>query len=185
MKISISLPQFQNRRALLIVTGDWSAKFFLAGSGTITKLTSFVLRKPSYSDREGFFGHGLRGSPGSGAGSAYEAPHIYMQQEFKKSFASALRDVKADHEFEDIYLFAPETKTPALLDSLDQHDRKKVRQAFSGNFFKLAPGKLLEKIAAYFDETVGALVPRRREAHQILARSIKPTRPAERRLPEA
>ncbi len=61
MKITRDLPQFQNKKALIVVTGFHEADFYIVAMARMEKIGEFKLLYPHYSDKEGFFetaGHG-------------------------------------------------------------------------------------------------------------------------------
>ncbi len=165
MKITRDLPQFQNQKALIVVTGLHEADFYIAKNGRIEKIGEFKLLYPHYSDKEGFFetaGHGRVLE----SGSVLETNKVEIRHRFLKEMDKILDDIIKRKGITDIYIFTPSTIKDELKKLLPKDDRKKIKHAFEGNFTKLHPFQLLSMIQA--KEKIGWNVPVKAEAKKIL-----------------
>jgi hypothetical protein len=144
MKISNKLPRFKDAIALLIVTGDKESTFYLAADGLINKTEQLIVRKPVYSDKEGFFAHG--GSDYYSAGSVKEISKQFLWKEFLQQFMEELNLLENKYKPTEYYLFTPDYFVNQLLNELPKVLKAKIKQTETGNFSKLHPFELLEKI---------------------------------------
>ncbi|MFH0857071.1 MAG: hypothetical protein V1860_04190, partial [bacterium] len=106
MRIELHLPQFNNKKALIIATGEYDAKFYLASDGAINELNLIYIAKPKFSDREGFFekktAMGLDGS-----GSVYEPQKLYLRKKFLSALKKELDEIFSKNSIDSLYLFSP------------------------------------------------------------------------------
>lgn len=144
MQISNKLPQFKNEVALLIVTGDKESTFYIASDGQISKAESLVVRKPVYSDKEGFFARG--GSNYYAAGSVKEISKQFLWKEFLHQFMEELHLLNDKYKPSQLYLFSPDYFVSQLIKELPNTLKAQVKHTETGNFSKLHPFELLEKI---------------------------------------
>jgi hypothetical protein len=145
MRIPFDLPQFKDKRALIIITGKQAADFYIAGDGEMTKISWFVLKTPRYSDREGFFVRSGRGKTYS-SGAVYETLDDKIKGEFLKKFAHEVKKILARRSITDIYLFAPSYMKNVIQGAFPKRDLIFIRVSFLGNFSKKHPLFLLKKI---------------------------------------
>jgi hypothetical protein len=145
MKIPQALPQFAKDRALLVVSGKQEAHFYRAGEGVITEVASVRVRKPKYTDREGHFETRSKGQVIS-SGSTYEEKNEKVRKEFLGKFQDELKKTRRAVNPTRIYVFAPEYILPDLTGRFSVRAKAAIRSTFSGNFIRLHPTRLLEKI---------------------------------------
>lgn len=144
MLIEEKLPQFVEDTSLLIVAGESSAKFYLAGNGTIDELAPFHLPKTHYSDREGFFAR--RGKQSMSSGSVYETPKEYLHEQFLRGMTEEVRHAHERQGFRSIYLFSPDYMLKEIRRWLPKEFREMVRLEFVGNLAAKHPFELLRLI---------------------------------------
>lgn len=165
MKITRNLPQFENKNALLVVSGLHEAVFYIAKDGFLEKIGQFKLLNPKYSDKEGFFV-----SAGYGrvfeTGSVLETDKIELRHKFLKEMDKILDDIVKRRGVTDIYIFSSDFLKNELTDLLPREDRKKIRLIFLGNYTHFHPFQILEMIM--LREKVGWKMPIKEEARRIL-----------------
>lgn len=145
MQISNKLPQFSQHKSLLVVTGQYEAEYFIAYQGFIDKVHEFILQKPEYSDREGFFEQKAQGVA-FGSPAIEERIKRKMHQDFLKQCKAMHKKLNVDHEFVHIYIFTPEPLTTELKNTLPKKLQQKIVFTFGGNYYKEHPFELLKRI---------------------------------------
>ncbi len=164
MKIEKKLPQFENEIALIVATGEQTAKFYLAGRGAINELEVFFEPNPEYTDREGFFEKRMRKDYGSG--SVYEPKKEYVQNKFLRGLLTELKNAREKWKFEAIYFFFPDFVSKEILSALPDEFLKMVRLKITGNFFREHPFKLLRMIQR--EMKIGENEALKKEARRLL-----------------
>lgn len=145
MKISKTLPQFKGESTLLTVTGKQEAVFYIAKDGIITKVSSFKIKTPKYSDREGFFatrGHGKTFV----SGSVYESTKEKVRQIFLKVLKKHIKEIRVQHSIKKTALFCPGYLINDVMEVFSASFRKSIVFSFRGNYYEEHPFRLLEKI---------------------------------------
>lgn len=145
MKIKSGLNQFTNESVLLAVTGDYQAKFFVAGTGEINLAAEI---KPEAAERrgnEGFFGGKKGGSKGRMGSPSYEVPKEYLFQKFAAKFRAEV--ARLEQKNLPIYLFAPSMIHNQLAAALPKAMAARIIMNIPGNFLQLKPFDLIEKLA--------------------------------------
>lgn len=143
IQISNKLPQFDEIKALFIVTGRQEAKFYLAHNGKFSLIDYFLVSHPKYSDKEGHF-MVRGGGKVYGQGSVCELPRQEIRQKFIKLFKVNFKKLKSKEDFDAIYLFSPVAKE--VLDNLNKQDKEKVRKIIRKDYYHEHQFKLLEAI---------------------------------------
>jgi len=141
MKISRELPQF-SKPAMLVVAGLFQADYYLASNGEIERVSTFVIEKDHYSDRESF---GHRGSIAFESGDKEGKMKKFFNQEFVRQFRDHFKTACMGNKIQKVYLFAPDSVMTQLKKSISGQTRAPL-QAMEGNFSKEHPFKLLEKL---------------------------------------
>lgn len=177
MKITNKLPRFNIKKGLFIVTGKIEAQFHLAKEGEINEIDSIKIEKPKYSDREGYFESGGKNSGGElenyKSGSVYEDKNEVIKRELISELKEKLKSIIKKYEFDSIYLFSPDYMIGDIKKSLNKNILSKIEKSYTGNFNKMHPFKLLEKI----DEEIENKIkdqrgkPRSEEERKILKKS--------------
>lgn len=170
MKIELNLPQFNNKKALLVVTGEHDAKIYVASNGIIKELDLIYIQKPQYTDREGFFEE--KNSTGLyGSGSVYEPKKLYMRKKFLKSLKKELNEIFKKNVVDDIHLFSPRYMEELIKEELSNEVREKVESEEFGNYFHMHPFKLLLMIKKKKEGFLGERSPMKGEARKLLKKN--------------
>ncbi len=162
MKISNKLPQFNEEKALFIVTGKQEAKFYIVHKGEINEIDSFEIEKPKYSDKEGWFKRRVR-SFVMGSGAPLEPPKQKIIKDFLKKLKEKYKETSSHNNFEALYLFTPHYLLPSVKESLP--GGTKIKLTIDGEYYFQHPFKLLEKIKR---KTEKKKVPEKEEAKKLL-----------------
>jgi hypothetical protein len=144
MKIKSGLNQFNNESVLLAVTGDYQAKFFVAGEGEINLAVEIKPEAPEHRDNEGFFGGKKGGSKGRMGSPSHEVQKEYLFKKFAVKFKEAVTQLEQKNL--PIYLFAPSMIHNQLAEALPKALAKRIIMNIPGNFLQLKPFDLIEKL---------------------------------------
>jgi hypothetical protein len=144
MKIKSGLNQFNNGKVLLAVTGDYQAKFFVAGDGEINLAAEIKAEPFEHRDNEGFFGGKKGGSKGRMGGPSFEVPKEYLFKKFAVKFKAAILEIEQKNL--PIYLFAPSMIHNQLAEAMPKAIAGRIVMNISGNFLQLKPFDLIEKL---------------------------------------
>jgi hypothetical protein len=145
MQIQHSLPQFDTRKTLLIISGKQEAKLYVAHKGVIQLWKEFQVPTPHYSDREGFFMTRGRGAVMQ-AGAIYEAKEQVIFTNFYHELNTQLKEFFAKQSAEDIVLCAPEYCLQNIQSHLPVSTRKKIIATLPGNYLKQHPFDILKRV---------------------------------------
>jgi hypothetical protein len=145
MQITKGLNQFENQTVLLAVTGDYQAKFFVAGEGEINLVAEIKAESVESRGNEGFFGGKKGGSNGRMGSPSFEAPKEYLFQKFAVKFKAEVMALEQKNL--PIYLFAPSMIHNQLAAALPKAMAARIVMNIPGNFLQLKPFDLIEKLA--------------------------------------
>lgn len=168
MQIELHLPQFNNKRALIITTGEYDAKIYLASNGFIDELDLIYISKPQYTDREEFFEKknemGVYGS-----GSVNEPQKLYMRKKFLGALKKELHEIfSKDAGIDSLYLFSPRYMEYSIEKELSKNLKNMIKFEEFGNYFSAHPFKLLNIIKKKKEESCGKSVPINPKARKLL-----------------
>lgn len=145
MDISIKLPRFENEKALILLAGEQTAKFYLANNSRVKELAFFRVHPADYPDREGYRQQ-RGGLPSFGASSMDDRKDTWREQEFLTHLRDTVK-VILDHEKPDtIYIFAPGNIIPKIRGFIPFLQRRKIRMMIPQNLVNTHPFRILEKI---------------------------------------
>ena len=144
MQIKKGLNQFENQTVLLAVTGDYQAKFFVAGDGEINLVAEIKAEIFESRGNEGFFGGKKGGSKGRMGGPSYEVPKEYLFKKFAVKFKTEVMALEQKNL--PIYLFAPSMIHNQLAAALPKAMAARIIMNIPGNFLQLKPFDLIEKL---------------------------------------
>lgn len=161
MKISAKLPQFNKETVLLIAAGQMGAVFYLVSNGELTKVASFELAKPKYSDHEGKFFRRGRSMVFAG-GAVYEFDKQGMIKEFLRELEGQTRTLMSKYKITISYLYAPAHLMQQIKTKITKILGSSYTMSFRGNYHNRQPFELLEMIGA-------------RKARRAIRRSVAPT----------
>ncbi len=145
MKISKSLPQFEEEPSLFLVTGKQDAAFYRAYDGVIEQIGEIKIPKPKYSDHEGHYRMKGMGQVVSSGG--WERRDDFVIKDFLQELKSHLKNIKPS-EYAKLYVFAPSKVKNFIAHVVPAELRKKTAAIIEGNYFKAAPVFLLKKVAS-------------------------------------
>ena len=147
MKISQKFPQFEKEKALIIVAGRLETDFHIAFGGEITKVASFKITKPRYSDREGFVARASGGKAVSG-GPSYSIDKEKINSDFLKVFKEKIKPFSQNKKNGRVYLFAESHVVNEIQKFLPVNLKNKIKEVVRGNYSKNHLFDLLEIISA-------------------------------------
>jgi len=171
MKIKQELPQFEDKKALLIVSGKKEAKFYLANAGEVKKIDQLLPEEFKYSDNEGYFETRAMGKV-VGSGSVRERMKNYLIQQFSDKLADKTLSLDKENKFDEIYLFSPDYMKNWVRENLSPQLIKKIVLQSEGNYVQNPPFDLLEKIKKYEEEKRPA-VPHTKEVDKLMKKKLK------------
>ncbi|MHB1316688.1 MAG: hypothetical protein ACYCZW_02415 [Minisyncoccota bacterium] len=142
MQIQKTLPQFENKKALLVVCGRQISDFYTAHKGTIRLHEHFKFITPTYSDKEGF---AVRAGKGEvyGSGWVREKNKHDLIDHFMKEFNKILSKIIKIEKINYLYFFIPHHYQNEILEKIPKTTHKKIIKTFSGNYSKKEPFHLL------------------------------------------
>ncbi len=165
MQISNKLPQFDDEKALLIVTGKQEASFYVAHQGQLEKLDEFYIPPITYSDNEG---HSQKHKLGilMGSGFVRENKKRTLRYKFLGQVEEHLSRIAKKQEVDRLYLFCPSYVLLSVKGVVPYPLKEKRIESIAGDYHHQHPFKLLEKIKETKDKSpVGTM---RESAKKIL-----------------
>lgn len=169
MKITNKLPQFINKKTLIIVSGTERAVFYKAYYGEIKSIGKVEELPRHYSDKEGFFERRGFGKY-FGSGSVYESNKNEREKKFIIKINKKVTDLKRVHNFNQVYIFAPMQIGKRIGGAIDLSFPDKEVHLLKHNYIKMHPFIILEKIKEERFGFVGKKLPLSKEARKILKR---------------
>ena len=146
MKIPKEFPQFDDEKAIFIVTGKQTAVFHLAYKGNLIELAEFKIEYPSYPDKEGFSMNRGKGMT-FGFGWVLEDKKQEKAKDFLRVLEDAGKDILKKHDASKIYLFSPKYVLADAKETIRKIAPNKVEvRTFSGNYTRTHPKKLLNEL---------------------------------------
>lgn len=166
MKIRKELPQFTGENALLLVTGEQSAKLYAAKNGIIEEIEPHTIFDPRYTDREGFFAE--KRDAEFASGSVYEPKKLYIRTKFLHWLRDEVNYLDHKSGFTSIYLFSPDFMAREIYAILSDKICDRVRFSIRGNLVEERPFILLRRIKDEIEKIIGRKVPRKEDARKLL-----------------
>lgn len=166
MKIRKELPQFTKENALLVATGEQSAKLYVAKNGVVEEIEPHTIFDPRYTDREGFFAEKMDAEFSSG--SVYEPKKLYIRTRFLHWLRYEINYFNRKNKFTSIYLFSPRFMAKEIYAVLPNEVCDMIRFNIRGNLVEEHPFTLLEDIKKEIEKIFGQKVPRKKEARKLL-----------------
>ncbi len=145
MKIPKEFPQFQNEKVLLLATGKESAVIYLAGDGELTEIASFQIPPEKHSNPASRFQHRGHGEI-FGMGTVYDKQDEVRMQKFFKKLGETMKPIVEEDHISRFYLFAPAYFVKQVEKHLPKKLQKQLQHKFDGNFTRIKPLELLQKI---------------------------------------
>jgi protein required for attachment to host cells len=143
MQISENLPQFKDKKTLIIVASTQSADLYSAFAGEIEQIVEIRTEKL---DDDGQKGHFERRSKGQtlGSGGVEKDEHAKLRDRFNNDLEAALKEIGADIEAV-ILLSSPQDK-PTTKEQLPARFEKQLTVEIDGNYVGEHPNKILAHI---------------------------------------
>jgi hypothetical protein len=147
MKIPHPLPQFENTTALLMVSGEFEAHFYIARNGFIERrqIIQHIPREEVIGKDWGLTGNSERATP-FGAVSSTGIRKLNLKKKFREEVAHALDEMALYNNVQEIYLLGPHHVTLDILRKLGQPTKAKIRGKYDGEYTKDGPIRVLEII---------------------------------------
>ena len=143
MKIRESLPQFNENRTLIIVTGQEHATFYLAFEGEIRMLEKTEDGEESQDERKDELDTRTSGSIMRGSDEEKTKTEVRV---FLKKFENAVHKILKNTKADSLYLFSPAYMSNEILSHLPKQNKLRLSGHFDGNYSDKHPFDLLEMI---------------------------------------
>lgn len=153
LHITQTLPQFTNERALFIVTGTKSLELYEAMNGTIENVLSYRIEAPECSDKEGHFAK-RRGGKTLASGAVREDVEASLRVKFLRQLESSLQTIMHSGKVTAAYIFSPQHMMNDVVKVMPRAIQKQTKKVVQGNFTKLHPFEVLQKIVDKGEEKV-------------------------------
>lgn len=144
MQISEKLPQFTGDATLIIVAGGKEkGSIYTALNGIIEKREDFRTEREEYTDKEGTHGFG-----GNMSGSIVDENigHNTLVN-FVKELGQKVDNILKDFDPNTIILFVPRHAENEVKEAIPKTHHAKISKVIDGNFERLTPFELLEKLS--------------------------------------
>lgn len=146
MQIPRDLPQFEKLPALFVTSGEYEARFYLAGSGMLTLIKSIrMLPRENAREKQAFIG-AKNGRWGLGAVSHHGAYLEDLKKKFTKKFHEELSELIDKHALREVYLFAPKYVSNRLTIKLSKPERQDIRMQFYQEDTKTNPLDMIKQM---------------------------------------
>ena len=146
MKIPKSLPQFEKKPLLFLISGEFEAEFYVAKNGRIYKSGSFVLNpREEAKEKQAFVGK--KGGMQSLSAVSHHGRYIQnLKEKFLKKMSETVDDISDREKITEISIFSPTYAENRILKKLSKKAREKVAYTHKGHFVKENPIRFIEMI---------------------------------------
>ena len=139
------LPQFEDKKALLIVTGSQNGKIYCATNSKIEELASIHIPGARFYDTGGFLERPAKNKK-------METTLIHLKSQllrvpFLRELEKQLIPLLRIHAFASIYIFSPDGLAKHIAELIPRQLKNSIRMVVSGNYVRFSPLLLLEKVA--------------------------------------
>jgi hypothetical protein len=142
MNIKNDLPQFEGRKALIIVSGEFHAIYYLVHNGHISIFDQFAVANPRKGSHEDYVETTKNGI----SGSVYDGGKQEMQKKLLKRLSKETREICQKERIVDTYLFCIKFMLRETKEALAEEVRKMMRLEYPGDMKQRHPFELLEII---------------------------------------
>lgn len=143
------MPQFEQERALIVVSAKERGLVYVAHQGEITELAHVEEHPPSYSDDEGFFFSGNPAHPSGGYPKEANNEHDFKQ--YINAIEAELSKAIAHQKPDVIYIFEPAHLAGKVKEHIKNPNHIPVHLVKTGNHLDAHPHVIIEFIAAFSD----------------------------------
>jgi len=166
MKIPQNLPQFENEKALFIVSGIKEALFLLVHKGEIISQDNFrIVKETVAEEKEGFFIRGGRGKIFE-MGAVFEPKKKKIRKEFLEKLKKHFKEIFDKEKIDSVYIFAPGHVLKSIKAQIPTSVQNKIKMAKKGNYTEYHPLKLIEMIVKEKEQK--RIIPISEEAKKLL-----------------
>jgi len=146
MKIPHIFPQFENDKALFVVTGEFEAKFYVAENGEIFETKSFSLDpREEAKEKQAFVGK-KGGMQSLSAVSHHGAYILELKNKFYKKVGKVVENIVSEKKINGLYIFIPEYAKNKIVEKFPLIALEKNKGVYTGEYTKHNPLELLEMI---------------------------------------
>lgn len=175
MRIKEELPQFQDQRTLIVVSGRREAILYLVNNGEIWKKEKIEVEDPEYSDKEGFFKSSSRTGGTMKAGSVYKEKITYnLTREYLDKLEEKIKNFLYKEKIKNVFLFCPDYMKKEILKKTPKEFKDIIHFTKMGNYINSHPFELLEGIQEDQERKKSKVVtPIKAKAQKILKKTAK------------
>lgn len=141
MQIKSDLPQFEERKALIIVSGEFLAKYYLAHNGQITLLENFAVANPRAQLREDYVDTTKQNGI---SGSIYDGAKQEVQRKLLSRVGSETKKIFLDSKPDEVLLFCAEYLIKEMKQALAKEVRNAICFEYKGDMVSHHPFDLLK-----------------------------------------
>ncbi len=146
MKIPHSLPQFENTRALFVVTGEFEGKFYIAEKGELKEAEHLILNpREEAKEKQAFVGK--KGGMQSLSSVSHHGAYILdLKNKFYREISKLTENIISKKKIDDLYIFIPEYAKNKIIERFPIIALEKNKGVYTGEYTKHNPLELLEMI---------------------------------------
>ncbi|MDZ7726035.1 MAG: hypothetical protein U5L75_00440 [Candidatus Campbellbacteria bacterium] len=146
MKIKSTLPQFENKNALLVVTEKETAKFYIASEGEIKEVEVIEIDPEEFDrdSRERIQHRSVGGAVVRGRSSEEEEEKGVSH--FLGKLEDKLKNVTKEFDINEVYVFSPSYVNNEVVSRIPKKQRELIEENFRGNYSHKHALKLIEMI---------------------------------------
>lgn len=148
MRIQQDLPQFEDKKSLIIVASEFQVKYYIAHNGQIELFDQFAVNNPRSQLQEDY----LKTTRLGISGSIYDSAKQEVQEKLLRRFHDEVVEIWKQHRIIDTYLFSIDFMMERLKEALPGDIRKTLRFEYPGDMQYHTPLKLLQIIKKKQDE---------------------------------
>ncbi|MDZ7726065.1 MAG: hypothetical protein U5L75_00600 [Candidatus Campbellbacteria bacterium] len=165
MKIKSTLPQFENKNALLIVTEKETAKLYVASDGEVGEVEAIEIdpKELEGDTRERIQHRSVGGAIVRGRSSEEEEEKEVNH--FLNKLEEKLKGVVKKFDISEVYVFSPSYVNNEVVRRIPKKQRESIEENFRGNYSHKHALKLIEMIKQSLEEKF--VKPRSEEAQRI------------------
>lgn len=154
MYIKKGLPQFEDKKTLLVVTGSEEAIFYIAHNGQIEEKERVEVSHEDYINKDaGLFKSSSKGVGTMKAGTVYKENFSdHITKEFLDRLEKKIKEVFKKEHIKSVYLFCPDYMKKQILKKTPKNFQKMLHITKLGNYVHSHPFELLESIQEEEDE---------------------------------
>lgn len=145
MLIPKRLPQFEDKKALLIVTSSQQGKIYCATRSKIEELASVNIPGARFYDTGGFLSRTPKNEKQENA--LIHLKSQLLRVPFLRELEKQLLPILRTQVYASIYIFSPDGLSKHIAELIPRQLKDSIRLVVSGNYLRFSPLLLLEKVA--------------------------------------